>query len=78
MVDHEQLEAEARSGSSGTTSSDDLSEVLDELALHAREGERLRVVALADRAPTEQAGLVTDDDDRHVGPLHRVAGSGEA
>lgn len=30
MTDHEQLEAEARSGSSGTTSMEDLSEVLDE------------------------------------------------
>ena len=30
MADHEQLEAEARSGSSGTTSMEDLSEVLDE------------------------------------------------
>lgn len=30
MSDHEQLEAEARSGSSGTTSQEDLSEVLDD------------------------------------------------
>ncbi len=46
-----------------------LQDRLDELALHAGQGEILRVVALAGCAVAEDAGPVSDGDDRELGSL---------